>query len=354
MIGHAPVMRFASRGNSAEADADDTLNCDLCPHRCRIPENGCGICKVRFNSESTNLPFYGHVTSLALDPIEKKPLFHFRPGSRILSAGFAGCNMHCPFCQNWQISQDTRAPGRQIEAAALVAMAKESGQIAYTYSEPLVHIEFLLDCMRQARLEGIANVLVTNGCINHEAAEEVLNLTDAANIDLKCFSRETYSQILGGDLDTVLEFIKTAWKKNVHIEITTLVVPGLNDSRQELDAIADFIAQGNSGRGKSGTPWHLSACHPDWKWNGPGTKASQLYAIAKAARNRLAHVYTGNIAGEENNTYCENCGSTLIRRRGYNIDTAGLYISGKNGAYFCAACKSGTPILAEWYKQSAL
>jgi pyruvate formate lyase activating enzyme len=303
-----------------------------------------------------DLPYYGLVTALALDPIEKKPLYHWRPGSKILSAGFAGCNLRCPFCQNWNISQikdlrytisqSTDVPGRLLSPAELVSAVRSAdadvSAIAYTYSEPLVHAEFLLDAMAAARKQGIANVLVTNGCINSSsdetAAEEILSLTDAANIDLKCFNKKTYAEILGGDLATVLDFIRLAVKLDVHVEITTLVVPGLNDNDTEMDAAANFIA-GLSPR----IPWHLSAYHPDWKWDAPPTEPEKLSAAAERARKILAHVYTGNI-GEQNDTRCIHCGAALVKRRGYRIDTGGLLQ--REAGYFCAHCGKSAPIFS--------
>jgi pyruvate formate lyase activating enzyme len=328
------------------------LRCDLCPRRCRIPEGGWGACRVRSNSGGQGqIPRYGHITALALDPIEKKPLYHFRPGSSILSAGFAGCNLRCPFCQNWHISQTAGTPGRRFSPAELVSAAREGAvpHIAYTYSEPLVHPEFLLDTMALARNAGLANVLVTNGCINAEAAGEILALTDAANIDLKCFSEKTYAGLLGGDLKTVLNFINLAAGMGVHIEITTLVVPGLNDGEEELDRCASFIAGlYRDGGGSGAVPWHLSAYHPDYRWDAPATGGSFLREAARRARKRLRHVYTGNIAGEINDTLCPRCGKTLISRRGYQVDTAGLELAEDGGETFyrCAACKDRAPVAA--------
>jgi pyruvate formate lyase activating enzyme len=324
----------------------DGLQCELCPHSCVLSPGKSGICKVRFNrSDKGDIPFYGHITALAEDPMEKKPLYHFRPGTEILSVGFLGCNLRCPFCQSWHISQTTESPARRITPQELVTRAKECGALAYTYSEPLVHIEFLLDCMTEARKAGIANVLVTNGCIKSAATEKVLALTDAANIDLKCFSRETYSKVLGGDLDTVLDFIRTAHNKNVHVELTTLVVPGLNDSRQELDACVDFIESLGSGPQNAQIPWHLSAYHPDWKWNAPPTPQDFLLETAEHARSRLAYVYAGNIFGEKNDTLCSFCGKTLVSRRGYRIDTNCLRIVKEKDslAATCAFCGKAAP-----------
>jgi pyruvate formate lyase activating enzyme len=309
-----------------------------------MAEGAVGVCKVRRNKGGKlELPYYGYVTALALDPMEKKPLYHFKPGSSIVSAGFAGCNLHCPFCQNWHISQSTGAPGRRLKPAELIASALEQGcpQIAYTYSEPLVHIEFLLDCMGEGRRQGVTNVLVTNGCVNSEAAGEILDLTDAANIDLKCFSAETYSRVLGGDLDTVLAFINRACERGVHIELTTLVVPGLNDDDAEMEKAADFIA----GLSRD-IPWHLSAYHPDWNCKAPPTPPALLAKFAAMARAKLPYVYTGNVAGEQNDTRCRECGAVLIRRRGYRTDTSGLVLKGegREKTYFCEKCGAAAPV----------
>jgi pyruvate formate lyase activating enzyme len=336
------------------ADASGTAQCTLCPHHCRIQSGANGLCRVRRTVRAGNgvvleLPYYGYITALALDPIEKKPLYHWRPGSSILSVGFAGCNLRCPFCQNWHISQSTGIPGRSFSPETLTTAAEKqrASAIAYTYSEPLVHAEFLADCMQAARKGGIANVLVTNGCINtgpgETAAEEILALTDAANIDLKCFSHETYSKILGGDLSTVLDFIRMAVKLDVHVEITTLVVPGLNDTGKELDSIAEFIAGlEKENQNNTAIAWHLSAYHPGWKWNAPPTEPEKLTAAAERARKILTYVYTGNISGEQNDTPCLHCGAALIKRRGYRIDTGGLLR--REAGYFCTHCGGTAPI----------
>jgi pyruvate formate lyase activating enzyme len=299
--GPPPEGRFFSPQAGAGAGA---LRCGLCPRRCLIPDGGTGAGRVRATAGGRGqIPFYGYIPALALDPIEKKPLYHFRPGSTILSAGFAGCNLHCPFCQNWHISQTTETPGRYIPPAELAALAGESasggrgGQIAYTYSEPLVHAEYLLDCMTLVRKQGAANVLVTNGCVNAEAAREILALTDAANIDLKCFSEETYRTVLGGNLNTVRDFITLAVEMGVHTEITTLVVPGLNDGGDELETCGTFIAGlRRDGEGMGTIPWHLSAYHPDYRWQAPPTEARILREAARTARQRLRHVHLGNVA----------------------------------------------------------
>jgi pyruvate formate lyase activating enzyme len=309
-----------------------------------------GACKIRGRRDGKGIiPYYGYVTALAVDPIEKKPLYHFRPGSYIFSAGFAGCNLRCPFCQNWHISQTTETPGRRLSPAGLISAVRGEAarQIAYTYSEPLVHAEYLLDCMALARKAGIANVLVTNGCVNAEAAGEILSLTDAVNVDLKCFSEKTYAAVLGGNLKTTLDFIGLAAGMGVHTEVTTLVVPGLNDGEQELENCADFIAGlGRDGDGLGTIPWHLSAYHPDYRWDAPATEGARLREAARRARNRLRHVYTGNVAGETSDTRCPACGAALVKRRGYRVDTGGLELCREGGEIFyrCGSCGANAPV----------
>lgn len=314
------------------------VQCVLCPRRCRIPDGEWGACGVRGNRDAAGIiPHYGRITALAIDPIEKKPLYHYRPGSTIFSVGFAGCNMHCPFCQNWHISQNPNASAQYYSPKDLLRRVQVLGltQIAYTYSEPLIHAEFLLDCMSLARNAGIANILVSNGCVNPEAAEAVLRLTDAVNIDLKSGSEETYTRVLGGDLSTVIGFIAKAWEMKVHLELTTLVIPGLNDGDTEIRRCIDLIR-----RISPSIPWHLSAYHPDYTWTAPPTNPAELIAIAEEARKTLDYVYTGNIAGGYNDTACPVCGKPLVKRLGYRIDAKGLII--KEGAYQCAHCGSPT------------
>jgi pyruvate formate lyase activating enzyme len=291
------------------------------------------------------LPYYGFITALALDPIEKKPLYHFRPGTSILSAGFALCNLRCPFCQNWEISQKMDDRGRFFSPEELIGEAEAGGcaQIAYTYSEPLIHSEFLCNCMALAHERGIANVLVSNGCINEDAAGDVLALTDAANIDLKCFSEDTYSRVLGGNLDAVCKFIGKGLKFSVHLELTTLIVPGLNDGLEEIDRCIEFIAGLEADAVP--IPWHLSAYHPAYKWNAPPTNAARLVEIARRAQKRLNYVYTGNIRGGLEDTACPGCGETLVRRRGYLVEKCALVLSADGTGYTCAHCGERAPFV---------
>jgi len=274
-------------------EGEEVVICNLCPNSCHIQSGRFGSCGVRGNKGGKGIiPFYGFISALAMDPIEKKPLYHFKPRTKILSLGFAGCNLHCPFCQNWHISQNTDIPGKWMQPGEIIsaALKQDTPSIAYTYSEPLVHIEYILDCMTLARRHGIANVLVTNGCIKAEAAAEILKLTDAANVDLKTFSQETYKKTLNGDLQTVLDFIGLCHKMGVHLEITTLVVPDLNDSGEELGKAVDFIASISKE-----IPWHLTAYHPDYRWNAPPTDRDFLLRAAKEAEKKLAYVHIGNI-----------------------------------------------------------
>jgi pyruvate formate lyase activating enzyme len=344
-----PVARyFDAPGSAAGEHSRGALECKLCPRRCRIRKGAAGFCGVRRNLDGrADLPYYGFVSAIAEDPIEKKPLYHFRPGSSILSLGFVFCNLRCPFCQNWSISQPGAAEvsGRRLSPAQAAALARDRGfsQIAYTYSEPLIHAEWLLECMALCRRGGIANVLVTNGCVNPEPAAELLALADAVNVDLKCFSAETYEKVLGGNLDAVLRFIETAHGMGTHLEVTTLVTPGLNDSETETRRCRDFIA-GLSPE----IPWHISAYHPDYRYDAPPTSAGALAAIAGMGRERLNYVYTGNVPGERNDTACPRCGAVLVSRRGYRVDTRGLALEdGAQGRVCrCVACGERAPIRA--------
>ena len=338
---------------------ENFFRCAICPHNCTLKSGKSGICGTRLYDENESrllIPFSGYVTALAEDPIEKKPLYHYRPGSSIVSAGFAGCNLHCPFCQNWQISQIAKEhpgkssypeygsfpTGKKMKPDELITAAEKTGAIAYTYSEPLVHYEYLVECMEEARGRNVKNILVTNGCINNLPARKILALTDAANIDLKCFSESTYSNVLGGDLKTVCSFITTALSAGVHVELTTLIVPGLNDSDEEISKCIEFIL--GLGRDKN-IPWHLSAYHPDYKWKQPATSPAKLIKLAEKAQEHLPYVYTGNITGGKCDTFCPHCGKPLVKRSGYSIETAGLVLNEINNTnqYSCKHCGIQVP-----------
>jgi pyruvate formate lyase activating enzyme len=287
-----------------------------------------------------SLPLYGAASSIAIDPIEKKPLHHFLPGSSVLSVGFYGCNLRCPFCQNWEISQER--PGLRpagIVPADLLDAARRARtpSIAYTYSEPTVHFEFVRDSMRLARDAGLRNVLVTNGSLLEGPALELLELTDAANVDLKCWSADGYEGTLGGSRDTVLAFIRTA-SRSCHLEVTTLVVPGLSDREEDIRAIAEFLASLPAA-----VPLHLSAYHPAWRFDEPPSPQGLISRLSAVARESLDYVYVGNVSGGEANTQCPSCGRTVVRRRGYSIDVRALAASG--GRASCSGCGAPLPFI---------
>jgi len=285
------------------------------------------------------LPFYGHISSAAVDPVEKKPLYHFHPGKPVFSIGFTGCNLKCPFCQNWAISQDPDAPTEFLtpEDAIRTAKASRCGMIAYTYSEPLVHAEYILSCMEAARQGGLENILVTNGHAREEAAKEILDRTDATNVDLKSWEAAWYRDELGGDLATVKRFLELAVERT-HLEVTTLVIPGCNDSAEEIRGIAEFLAGLSPD-----IPLHLSAYRPMYRYDRPPTQRDTLETLANAARESLRYVYLGNVPGASD-TLCPSCGIILVRREGYRVSVEHLRPA-KNGLSACDKCGERLPIL---------
>lgn len=327
-------------GEYWRARDDGRIDCLLCPKRCLLAEGQSGSCKVRVaRAGALVLPYFAAITSLAVDPIEKKPLYHFLPGSSVFSAGFVGCNLHCPFCQNWEIAQTESVPTRRVGPDELVRAALDARvpSIAFTYSEPLVHFEYVKAAMLLARRAGLRTVLVTNGCVNPEPAYELLSLADATNVDLKCWSPKDYRSVLGGERDAVLSFIKAS-AAACHTEVTTLVVPGLSDASVDIREIARFLASISRD-----LPYHLSAYHPAWKRRDPPTDPSLLASLAKVARGELRYVYVGNIAGEDSDTRCPSCAAKVIRRRGYETNASGLRVS--PGRTECAACGGILPIV---------
>ncbi len=313
------------------------VRCELCPHRCVISVGRRGICGVRYNREGVlEVPYYGKLSAIALDPMEKKPLYHFYPGSKILSVGFVGCSFHCPFCQNYHISMNTDYPTEYVEPGRLVELAlrENSVGIAYTYSEPLIHLEYVLDTGRIARQRGLKNVLVSNGYINPEASTELFDILDAANIDLKTFNPDFYRRELGGKLEEVKRFIREAYLAGVALEVTTLVIPTKNDSEGEIEEIARFIASISRD-----IPYHISCYYPMYKYAIPPTPVTLVEKLAKVAGRYLRYVYLGNVGFAETNTYCPKCGNLLIRRRGYSTSIIGL----RDGR--CGECGEEIPIV---------
>ncbi|RKX94801.1 MAG: AmmeMemoRadiSam system radical SAM enzyme [Spirochaetes bacterium] len=291
------------------------VKCRLCPHNCTIGEGKFGICKAR-TAQGSKLytTIYGEVSAIAMDPIEKKPLYHFFPGSSILSIGTVGCSFKCQFCQNYHISQNLNYPTDfySPEEIAELALNKGSIGVAYTYSEPLIWYEYVYDASIETRKRGLKNVFVTNGYINQEPLSELLKYADAFNIDLKSFNKDFYRKVIGGKLEPVLETIEEVSRHpEIDLEVTTLVIPGYNDSDKEMDEITDFLASLNKD-----IPYHLSAYYPAYKFKAPPTPVETLERLKEIAERKLNYVYLGNVAGHTN-TYCTECGALLIERHGY-------------------------------------
>jgi pyruvate formate lyase activating enzyme len=307
------------------------VRCNLCAHRCLIREGRKGICLVRENVDGElHTLVYGRVISAHVDPVEKKPLFHFYPGSGAFSIATVGCNQRCHWCQNWQISQAVREEhilygGEAATPAELVAAARRSGcrSIAYTYTEPTVFFEYAYDTAQLAHEAGIANVFVTNGYMTAEALETIRATLDAANVDLKAFRDETYRKLIGARLQPVLDSLVRIKEAGVWLEVTTLVITDLNDSDDELRQIATFM---HDELGPD-TPWHVSRYHPAYKYNAPPTPLKRLARAWEIGKEvGLRYVFVGNVPGhmlpqglEGENTYCHNCGAPLITRWGYSI-----------------------------------
>jgi pyruvate formate lyase activating enzyme len=323
-----------------EPAAGGKVLCRLCAHRCLIADSKFGLCSVRQNQGGKLMTLvYGEVIAAHIDPIEKKPLFHFLPGTTSFSMATVGCNFRCGFCQNWQISQAGKKKasfgGEALSPEEAVDMAKTRGcrSISYTYTEPTIFFEYAHDTSRLAKAQGLANVFVTNGYMTAEALEAARGWLDAANVDLKSFREETYHRVCGGHLQPVLDSIALMKKLGVWVEVTTLVVPGTNDGDEELAEIARFLAGVDVD-----LPWHISRFHPDYRYTeAPATPAKTLrraYDLGKEAG--LRYIYIGNITGESEDTLCPKCGQTLIKRSGFSVT------SNKVASSRCPFCR--TPI----------
>jgi pyruvate formate lyase activating enzyme len=301
---------------------DNRVQCLLCPQGCTIAPGKTGICLARENHDGTLIAAsYGQATSVAMDPIEKKPLYHFHPGADILSIGSWGCNFKCAFCQNWGISQQ-RAPSDYVPPPDAVKLAKQhrSIGISYTYNEPLVSYEYVYDTSKLAREAGLVNVLVTNGSINPGPLAELLPLIDALNIDIKSIREDFYRRLCHARLQPVLDTCIAA-RKACHVEVTNLVIPGQNDSEQDLTDLADWIAA-NLGREM---PVHLSAYFPRYQMRERPTPPETLNMAYGIFKQQLDFVYIGNVvASHGSNTTCKSCGQLLIERHGYSVRVLGL------------------------------
>jgi pyruvate formate lyase activating enzyme len=309
---------------------DKNVQCQLCNQYCLIADKERGLCGVRENHDGKLYTLvYGKVIAEHIDPIEKKPLFHFLPGTTSYSIATVGCNLRCSFCQNADISQASKEgyffqkkeiPGetRTPEQIVREALHHDCASIAYTYTEPTIFVEFALDVMKLARKEGLKNVWVSNGYTTKEALKTVAPYLDAANIDLKFFNDEIYWRICGCHLNPVLETLKLYKKLKIWLEITTLIIPGQNDDKKQLTGIAEFIVKELGAN----TPWHISRFFPTYQMNTvsptPEATIERAYEIGKKAG--LNYIYAGNIESNGmENTYCPKCGKVVIQRSGYDI-----------------------------------
>lgn len=317
-----------------EKKEQNAVNCVLCPHFCKIQEGKAGICRSRVNRGGVLYAAnYGKVSSYGMDPIEKKPLYHFYPGSYILSVGTVGCNFKCQFCQNWSIAHGDPST-TDITPAGLVEMAMDyAGMgypnigIAYTYNEPFMWYEFVFESAKLANEAGLKNVLVTNGSVNEAPLREILPFIDAMNIDVKGFTEEYYKKYCKGSLQPVLKTVETA-RSECHVELTTLLIPGLNDAEEEIERLTDWVASLDQD-----IPLHFSRYFPMYKMDLPATPLEKLVQAREIAAKKLHYVYIGNaqIPGTDD-TFCPRCGDEVISRIGHSARGVGL--SGRN----CSNC----------------
>ena len=321
-----------------ERNPDSSTKCRLCAHYCTIKTGKRGICRVRENRGGTLYSLvYGKLVARNVDPIEKKPLYHFEPGTLSYSIATAGCNMSCSHCQNYQISmlasRTDPIPGHESTTNEVVSDAIRTGcsSISYTYTEPTVFMEFARDCAAQASRAGLSNVFVTNGYMSEESAVLAGEFLEAANVDLKAATEEHYRKICGAGLQPVLDTIRTLHEAGVWIEVTTLVIPGHNDDDASLDFIASFIASLDSI-----IPWHISRFFPTYNLQDvPPTPIDTLEKAGRIGEEAgLKHVYLGNVPSMSDETKCSTCGSVLIRRAGFRVKELNITEDGH-----CKSCR---------------
>lgn len=319
---------------------DNKVECLLCNHNCLIPLGKRGICQVRENQAGKLYSLvYGKVIAANLDPIEKKPLFHFYPASLAYSIASLGCNFRCLNCQNWSISQGQDLISKQEESFTAqdiieAARAFKAKSIAYTYTEPTVFYEYVLDIAKLAKDRGLKSVFISNGYITEEPLRKIAPYLDAANIDLKGISEDFYQKVCGAKLKPVLDSIKLFYQLGIWLEITTLLIPGYNDSIEDLEKIAKFIKNIDKS-----IPWHISAFHPDYKMKNikPTSLEVMKQALAIGKKIGLDYVYQGNV-GQGENTYCPKCNKLLIERRGFLVNKNNIQ---NNNCPFCGQIIQG-------------
>ena len=325
----------------------DKVKCDLCPWNCMLKNGQAGSCNVRVHINGQLFTqVYNKVAAFGIDPIEKKPLYHFHPGKNILSIGEVGCNLHCNFCQNYRISQcfaDEFSGFQEITSQQLVAKALKTPQnigIAYTYNEPFTFYEFMIETAKLAHQNQLKNVVVSNGYVNPEPLQEILPFIDAFNVDLKAFTEKFYQKQTKGKLGPVLNVLKIIAASPAHLEITNLIIPGLNDDEAGFEEMSKWIAT-ELGRN---VPLHLSRYFPQYKLNLPPTPVDKLESLYNIAKKHLFHVYLGNVNYEDHSsTTCPNCGEILISRKWHKTSTQNL---AKNGSCFnCGATENISVIL---------
>jgi pyruvate formate lyase activating enzyme len=314
---------------------DRYIECRLCPHFCKIAQGKEGICGVRKNTgEKIELTTYGVISGHSLDPVEKKPLYHFFPGHNILSIGSYGCNMRCDFCQNWHISQKAAerfSPETDPEKIAMECSSsyKNIG-LAFTYNEPVIWFEFMRDTAIRIKEKGLYTVMVSNGFVNSDQLNEITGFIDAFNIDLKAFNESFYKKLTGANLEPVKDTLKQIAKAGKHLEVTTLIIPGRNDSDHEMEVESEWISEelGNE------TPLHLSRYYPMYKRDDPATPQATLTRLFEAASKHLKYVYLGNTTSHTGqNTICSKCGTVVTERSGY--DTRLMNLDSEGGCNSC-------------------
>jgi pyruvate formate lyase activating enzyme len=312
------------------------VRCELCPHRCLLTDKKRGICLTRQNIGGTLISLnYARPVSIAIDPIEKKPLYHFHPGTRIFSTGPNGCSFKCGFCQNCEIAQATlQVREMSVQRLLQEIMAGDTIGVAYTYSEPTIWHETIMELGALVKQQGLVNVMVTNGYVEQRPLGDLLTVVDAMNIDIKSINPQFYKRICKGDLGPVLATCETV-KKQCHLEITNLLITDENDSIEEVHRLSKYIAA-NLG---ADTPLHLSRYFPRHRFTKPATSEKLLLAAWEKARESLSYVYLGNasIPGKES-TWCPGCGTLLIERRGYRVGLTEQIVSAHNGGKKCGQC----------------